>query len=302
MTKTASKSDIYQDITNSIIEALESGVKPWNRPWTDQHAAGSMRFPVRHNGIAYRGINVIALWAAAAAKGYSNPMWMTYRQAQELGGQVRKGEKSSQSVFFKSIAKDDETGPDGKPRKIWFAKNNAVFNVDQIDGLPDEYYSRTKPILDESQRIAHCEEFFAATGARVVEGGGCYYSPSDDKITMVPFGYFKRPELYYSTLGHEVIHWTKGPGRLDRDFGRKRWGDAGYAQEELVAELGAAFLAAELGIELEDREDHAAYIGSWLRELKNDKKYIFQAASHAQKAVDWVMEVAAARQAIAEAA
>jgi antirestriction protein ArdC len=164
-----------------------------------------------------------------------------------------------------------------------------VFNVEQIEGLPAQYHAVAEPRLDPVQRNARAEEFFAATGADIRHSGNmAYYNIGSDFVQMPPFGAFRDAESYYATLAHECTHWTRADSRLARDFGRKKWGDAGYAMEELVAELGSAFLCADLDLTLEIREDHAAYIASWLDVLKNDKRAIFSAAAHAQKAADYL--------------
>jgi antirestriction protein ArdC len=168
-------------------------------------------------------------------------------------------------------------------------KAYTVFCVDQIDGLPQHYYPSAAPVINKVERIERAEAFFAATGADIRHGGTlAYYSIASDHVQMPPFETFKDAESYYVTLGHECLHWTRHPSRLDRDFGRRRHGDGGYAKEELCAELGAAFLCADLGLDLEPRADHADYIASWLDTLKNDKRFIFTAAAHAQRAVDYL--------------
>jgi antirestriction protein ArdC len=184
-----------------------------------------------------------------------------------------------------------ESGEDVE-RKIPFLKGHTVFNVEQIDGLPDHYYAQPAPRFDPITRIEHAEFFFRATGADIRYGGGrAFYSPSQDFIRMPPFEAFRDAESHYSTLAHETVHWTRHPTRLDRDFGRKRFGDEGYAIEELVAELGAAFLCASLELTLEPREEHASYIQNWLTVLRNDKRAIFQAAAHAQRAADFLHQL-----------
>jgi antirestriction protein ArdC len=184
-----------------------------------------------------------------------------------------------------------ESGEDVE-RKIPFLKGHTVFNVEQIDGLPDHYYAQPAPRFDPITRIEHAEFFFRATGADIRYGGGrAFYSPSQDFIRMPPFEAFRDAESHYSTLAHETVHWTRHPTRLDRDFGRKRFGDEGYAIEELVAELGAAFLCASLELTLEPREEHASYIQNWLTVLRNDKRAIFQAAAHAQRAADFLRQL-----------
>ena len=292
------KDDIYDRITNRIIESLEAGVRPWLKPWNAGHAAGRITRPLRHNGQPYSGINVFMLWMEAKARGYSAPIWMTFRQAQELGGHVRKGEKGSLVVYANSMTKteiDAESGEE-QDRTIPFLKGYTVFNVEQIDELPAHYYARAAaPVLDPIERIAPVESFLAHTGAAVSHGGNqAFYMPSQDRIQMPPFAFFRDPESYYATLLHETVHWTKHATRLERDFGRKRWGDEGYAMEELVAEIGAAFLSADLGITPDIREDHASYIASWLKVLKDDKRAIFSAAGHAQRAASFLHDLQSA--------
>ena len=168
-------------------------------------------------------------------------------------------------------------------------EGDTVFNAEQIEGLPPHFYTMAEPRLDPVQRIDHAERFFAATGADIRHGGNqAYYSVTEDRVQMPPFEGFRDAESYYATLAHEVTHWTRHASRLEREFGRKRWGDEGYAIEELVAELGSAFLSADLDLALEPRPDHAAYIESWLKVLKQDKRAIFSAASHAQRAADFL--------------
>jgi antirestriction protein ArdC len=286
------KTDVYTRITDKIIADLEKGVRPWHQPWNAEHAAGRITRPLRHNGIPYAGMNVIMLWAEAMEKGYAAPIWMTFRQAKELGGHVRKGERGTLVVYASTIQRtetDEATGQETE-RDIPFMKGYTVFNVEQIEGLPAHYTARAQPpTLNAAQRIEHAEGFLEATGAAIGHGGNrAYYAPGPDRIQMPPFEFFKDPESYYETRLHETVHWTRHPSRLAREFGRKRFGDEGYAMEELVAEIGSAFLSADLGLTPEVREDHAAYIGHWLKVLKEDKRAIFTAASHAQKAADFL--------------
>ena len=287
---TNAKADLYTRITSRIVAELEKGVRPWFKPWNTEHAAGRITRPLRHNGQPYRGINVLTLWSEAMANGFNCPIWMTYNQAQELGAQVRKGEHGSLVVFANRIQR---TGTDANgnevERDIPFLKGYTVFNVEQIDGLPPHYTGPAQPVLNPIQRIANAEQFFANLQADIRHGGNqAYYAISADYVQMPPFETFRDPESYYATLAHEVTHWTRRASRLDREFGRKRWGDEGYAAEELVAELGSAFLAADLGLTPEPRDDHAAYIASWLKVLQNDKRAIFTAAAHAERAAGYL--------------
>jgi antirestriction protein ArdC len=284
------KTDIYEKVTNRIIADLEKGELTWIKPWSSGNTEGRIIRPLRHNGVPYSGINVLMLWGAAMEGGFASPFWMTYKQAQELGAHVRKGERGSLVVYANTITKSEET-EDGstEERVIPFMKAYTVFNVEQIEGLPAHYYTKPEPVIDAAQRIDHAEAFFAATGADIRHGGNsAHYSGASDHVQMPVFESFRSPEAYYATLAHELTHWTKHPKRLDRDFGRKRWGDEGYAREELVAELGAAFLCADLSLTPEPGADHAAYIQSWLKVLKDDKRAIFTAASHAQRAADFL--------------
>lgn len=288
------RADVYTRVTGKIIADLEQGVRPWMKPWNADHAAGRITKPLRHNGQPYNGINILMLWSAALAEGFSAPIWMTFRQAKELGGHVRKGEKGELVVYANTITRTETDTASGEEidQTIPFMKGYTVFNVDQIEGLPLHYYQLAEPVLDPVQRIDHIESFFAATGADIRHGGNrAYYTITDDYIQMPPFESFRDAESYYATLAHETTHWTRHGTRLERDFGRKRFGDEGYAREELVAELGSAFLSADLGLTPEVRDDHSAYIESWLKVLKGDKRAIFSAAAHAQRAVDFLNEL-----------
>ncbi|EEB83859.1 ArdC family protein [Roseobacter sp. GAI101] len=284
------KQDIYQKVTDKIIADLEKGQLTWLKPWSTGNLDGRIVKPLRHNGMPYNGINVLMLWAASVEAGYVSPHWMTFKQAKELGANVRKGERGSLVVYANSITKAEEQD-DGseEERKIPFMKGYSVFNVDQIEGLPEQFCTKPEPIIDGVERIAHADAFFAATNADLRHGGNrAFYSGGSDHVQMPAFESFRSPEAYYATLAHELTHWTKHKTRLDREFGRKKWGDEGYAKEELVAELGAAFLCADLALTPEAGEDHAAYIQSWLKVLKDDKRAIFSAAAHAQRAADFL--------------
>lgn len=292
------KQDIYSKVTDGIIAAMERGVKAGAPLWSGENLA----MPLRHNGQPYKGINVIALWVAARASGYASNIWLSYKQAQDLGGQVRKGEKSAHVVYAASISVEQDG--DEKARNIPFMKGYSVFNADQIDGLPAQYYTKPVPVNSGMERIAHAERFVANTGARIDHGGNraCYIhggALGRDYIQMPPFEAFRDAESYYAVILHELTHWTKHESRLNRDMGRKKWGDEGYAMEELVAELGAAFMCASIGLTPEPRDDHASYIASWLKVLKNDNRAIFAAASHAQKAADYLTAMQAELQAAA---
>ena len=272
---------------------LEQGNLTWRKPWNSAHLSGHITRPLRWNNIPYSGINTIMLWATAAEKGYSLPHWMTFKQAIELKGNVRKGEKGTQIVYADQMVKQEDGEKGGTEiRKVPYLKTYSVFNANQIEGLPDTFYQTPEaPAVDAKQRITELDEFFAQTKADIYTGKEASYSQSIDRIQMPPFESFETVTDYYSTLAHELCHWTKHPKRLDRDMGRKRFGDEGYAKEELVAELGACFLSADLGLEPMPASEHAAYIQSWLKVLKNDKRFIFSAASHAQKTVEYIQSI-----------
>jgi antirestriction protein ArdC len=285
------KRDIYQSITDQIVAELEKGVRPWQKPWSASHMDGRVVLPLRHNGVAYRGVNILTLWMAAMAKGYSAPIWMTFKQAIDLGGCVRRGEKGSLTIYADTITRTETDSASGEEadRDIHYMKGYTVFNVEQIDGLPERYHLKPAPRLEPLPRIAHADAFFTSTAADIRHGGNsAYYSAGSDHIQVPLFEAFRDAESYYATLAHECTHWTKHSKRLDREFGRKRWGDEGYAMEELVAELGAAFLCAGLELTPELREDHASYLDHWLKVLKADKRAIFTAAGHAQRAADFL--------------
>ncbi|MDQ2842669.1 MAG: zincin-like metallopeptidase domain-containing protein [Acidobacteriota bacterium] len=285
------KIDIYREITNQIIKAIEAGAEKYEMPW---HVKGADSvFPANASTHrAYRGVNILMLWAVATNKAYETSLWATYQQWRELGAQVRKGEKATSVVFWKLFDKeetDEQEAIDGdtrKEQKSVMARAYSVFNAAQVDG----YTIPAVPQLPESQRIARAEQFFQNLGAEIREGGlRAYYSPAGDYIQMPVFTAFKKVDYRYSVLAHEVTHWTGAPARLNRDLALRFQKEA-YAAEELVAELGSAFTCVELGLEIEPRRDHAPYIQSWLQVLQNDKRAIFTAAAKAQQAVDWLFQ------------
>lgn len=292
------QNDIYTRITDRIIADLENGVKSWTKPWSAGNTAGRIVLPKRHNGETYQGINILSLWASSMDQGFASATWMTFKQAKELGGHVIKGEKGSLVVYANTLQRTEENEKGEEVElQIPYMKGYTVFNVEQIEGLPDDYYEKPEAPENQVERIDHAEQFFAATGANIHHGGDrAYYAIGPDHVKVPYIEAFRDAESYYATLAHEITHWTRHESRLDRDFGRKTWGDEGYAQEELVAELGAAFLCADLGLTLEDREDHSAYIASWLKVLQDDKRAIFRAAAHAQRAVNYLHGLQAEKQ------
>jgi antirestriction protein ArdC len=297
----ANRFDVHEAVTNTIIAAIEAGAGEWKMPW--HRSGGALSRPVNiASSKAYRGVNILSLWVAAEARGYTSNVWGTYRQWQAAGAQVRKGEKGSLVVFYKELrfnpdgAGGDDAGDnsnDGLTEKRLFARASTVFNAAQVDG----YEAPSEPDIPapvEFDPIAVADAFVAGTGARIRYGGDrAYYSPGSDHIQMPPAETFVGTETstpveaFYSTELHELVHWSGAKHRLDRQFG-KRFGDEAYAAEELVAELGAAFLCADLEVSLIPRPDHAAYVANWLKILKSDKKAIFTAASKAQQAVGYL--------------
>lgn len=288
--------DIYARITDRIVASLEEGVRPWVRPWSAGHLKGRVTRPLRHNGVPYSGINVLLLWSETVSRGFQSPTWMTFRQATELGAHVRKGETGS-TVVYANRVKTTEIGENGEEveRDIPFLKAYTVFNLEQIDGLPGEYWpSAPQDLKPDLKRIATADAFFLATQALIQHGGDkAFYAPGPDLIQMPPIETFRDVESYYATLAHESVHWTGAKHRIDRDLSQYARDKTQRAREELVAELGAVFLSADLGIvpEMEPRADHASYIASWLEVLRNDKRFIVSAAAHAQRAVAYLHDL-----------
>jgi len=284
----------YDIITDQIIADIESGKasgSDWRMPWHSVN--GGMPINLA-SGKAYRGVNVLALWASATRSGFKASTWATYKQWQAVGANVRKGSKGTKIVFFKPIVVDtdrvNESGErENESRMV--AKAYTVFNADQVDGWTESTPDQPTADIDT---IAAADAVVNASGADISHGGSiAAYSPGLDAVRMPDPESFvdtecsSATENYYSTLFHELTHWTGAKHRLDRQFG-KRFGDNAYAFEELVAELGAAFNCATLGITSTPRADHAQYIDNWLQALKSDKRAIFHAASKAAQSVDYL--------------
>lgn len=264
--------DIYQQVTDRIIASLETGAAPWLKPWADGKC-GTMGPYNAASGRPYNGIN----WLVLGSGG-----WLTFKQAKELGGSVRKGEKGTAIVFwsFPKIKQDD-----GTEKVVPFAKGYTVFHVEQCEGIDAAKLKQPEPIAAGNTNI---NVLAAQAGAQVRHGGSkAYYSPTSDYIGMPSLSAFESADAYACTLAHELVHWTGHKSRCDRQFG-KRFGDDAYAFEELVAEIGSAFVCAQTGIPL-DGLQHPAYIASWLKVLKGDKRAIFTASSQAKKAAELVM-------------
>ena len=271
---------------------MEQGAGAWKMPW-HRSAADITRPRNIKSGAPYHGINVPILWAAASSKEYQSGWWGRYNQWQEVGGQVRRGEKATTIVFWKQIQKTLKDELTGEPKVEVFpiAQSWAVFNADQQDGWVEP---APPPPQNPAEVIDEVRRFVANTLAEIRHGGDrAYYSPGDDVIHMPERERFygtessTPTEAYYSTELHELAHWTGSAKRLKRDFSG-RFGSEAYAFEELVAELGSAFLCSDLDIADVPRQDHAQYLKSWLKTLKDDKKAVFTAASQAKKAADFL--------------
>ena len=289
------KNDVYQDVTNRIIDALENGLNgKFELPWH-----GVTQLP--ENALTekrYKGVNVPLLWAYQMSEGYQSGIWATYKQWQERGAQVKKGEKSAQIVFWKMLQQEPSQDNEEQSQRV-FARWSRVFNADQVEGFELDADFNPSDIAS----IGAADALIDASGADIRHGEiKAYYSPSGDFINMPSPERFKdtadstATENYYSTLLHELTHWTGAKHRLDR-FPSDKFDKSEYAFEELVAELGAAMACASTGVEALPREDHAQYIACWLKALKDDKKFIFSAASHAQKAVDFLYSCSEIREA-----
>jgi antirestriction protein ArdC len=283
------KRDLFSEVSARIIAELEAGAAPWIKPWSATPGANTPCNAVTNR--PYSGCNVVLLWMAQAA-GFRTPRFLTFKQASELGGHVRKGERGTKVYFVKQLEIHDDAD-DKSTRLVPMMREYTVFNVDQCDELPDSI-ATGKPmrVRNPDARDDLAEEFLRSTGADIREGHGeAYYVPSRDFISLPAFSAFRGADHFYSTVFHELTHWTAQGSRLDRDL-KNRFGSRSYAAEELVAELGAAFLCAEFGFDGDLR--HAGYIGHWIELLKADKRALFTACSQASKAADYLRGLALA--------
>lgn len=285
---------IYDKVTNSIIAQLEQGCAPWARPWGK--VAGSPSLPVNAKSKrAYSGVNVLSLWGTALDEGFSSNAWLTFKQALDLGGSVRKGSRGTMIVYadrFVPVKEKARAERDGdEAHAVPFLKASHVFALEQIDGLPEALFPDVEPVPAHVQDSA-AQAIIDSSGVPIRHGGDrAFYSPSADFVQMpVPQSFVDfadgRTVDYYRTACHELTHSTGHASRLSRQYG-KRFGDSAYAREELVAEIGAAFICAAIGIEPTLR--HADYLANWLGVLRADNKAIFTAASHASKASDYLL-------------
>jgi antirestriction protein ArdC len=286
--------DLYTTVTNRIVSALEQGTPPWICPWQKDTSSVPRNLV---SGKPYRGVNFIMLSIEAMAATYSDSRWLTFRQANQLGAHVRRGEHGVQIVFYKLHERDghgsgsantDPAGSHDTKRVIPLLKSYTVFNASQVEGLPER--CQLPPTAPLWQPLDAAEMLLGESGAVIQHGGNrAFYRPSDDTIQLPPKEAFSMPSAYYGTALHELCHWTGHSSRLNRVLGGRHQIEA-YAYEEMVAEIGAAFLCAHTG--LEARLEHASYVDHWLDALRRDKRLIFVAAGAAQKAADFVLQMA----------
>ncbi len=283
--QTTTAPDVYQMVTDRIIELLEAGTVPWKKPWV---GAGlpcnviSRKF--------YKGINVFLL----ASLDYEKNLFLTWQQVQECKGKVKKGEKGHVIIFYKKLIKEtDQEQPDApQPKQVPLLRYYKVFNVAQCENLPESIVPVLEPDLISPLR--QCEELMGGipNPPRIQhKGAEAYYQPDEDYINMPKLNKFSSSESYYGVLFHELIHSTGHQSRLNRKevSGKIEYGSEGYSLEELTGEIGAAYLKSFTGIVDDSLTNSAAYISGWLKVLKNDKRFIFYASSRAQHAVDYIL-------------
>jgi antirestriction protein ArdC len=287
-----SRQSLYSEVTGRVIAELEQGRLPWVQPWDGAACGCSMPYNAG-TGRRYSGINVLILWAVVIEGRYASQRWLTYRQVQAAGGNVRKGERGTTVCYADRFTPKGEEAraqdEDRDARQIAFLKRFTVFNVDQCEGLPEALTS-VPEVAAEVDILPQVQALIDASGADFRVGGGeAYYSPGADYVAVPPQAAFGEPINWYRTALHELGHWTGHRSRLDRNQ-RGAFGSADYAREELVAEMASAFACASLAIQPTVR--HADYIGSWLAVLRDDEKAIFRAASSASKAADYLLAFA----------
>jgi antirestriction protein ArdC len=272
--------NLYQSVTDKIVAEIEAGTIPWAQPWE-----GGPVMPANAvTGRPYSGINTLILMMAARDRGYRAHGWMTFKQANEIGASVRKGEKATPVAFVKFLE-----GEDGE-KKVPVLRTFYVFNTAQIDNLPAAYQPQEPKPRAHDEKYEEALRFAEGCGIPIIYGADrCCYIPSQDEIQMVDYGRFKSDDDWFGVVAHELVHATGHKSRLNREYGR-RFGDAKYAFEELVAEIGSAFISSRIGFQPIHRS--AAYVESWLKVLKDDKRAIFSAASYASHAADYLVEAA----------
>jgi antirestriction protein ArdC len=274
---------VYDLVTARILQQLENGVAPWRKPW-----GGAMRVPRNLTTLKpYRGVNVFLL----ACQGFDAPFWLTYKQAQEIGGHVRKGEHGSPVVFWKEWETTDKQS--GEPTKIPVLRHYSVFHVSQVEGI-GHLVPPVKAVENPNPPLERCEAIVGGypNPPRIeCQYGHAFYRPSADLVGMPPRERFDSSEAFYGTMFHELTHSTGHKSRLDRKelMDTNRFGSEPYGREELVAEMGAAFLCSHAGIETATIDNSASYIDGWLRAIRQDKTLVVTAAAQAQKAADYIL-------------
>lgn len=285
------RNDLHQRITQQIIQAIEEGAGDYRMPWNTRGSSASLpQNPV--GKYEYHGINVLSLWASQQLRAFTTGRWATYRQWMSIGAQVRKGEVGSPTVFYQPIMGDDDrensrdsVSAQSRSVRPFVLKMATVFNADQVDGFHPEHAA---PPADQRQDMA--ELVIKNSKARIIWGGekACYL-PTRDEIHLPHPKEFATSEAYYGVAFHELVHWTGHESRCARDLSG-RFGSASYAIEELTAEIGAAFVSAEIELDKEPRIDHARYLSSWLTVLKNDTTAVFAAATNASRAARYLLD------------
>jgi antirestriction protein ArdC len=284
--------DHYQEVTDRIIAALEAGTPPWRKPWDPDKTGGPAMPRNAATGQRYRGINVLTLGMSGLAFSSADPRWATYKQAEDRGWQVRKGERGTTGYFFKRLELRDDTKPEGDEdavKRIPLLRAFSLFHASQIHGIPDY----VPPTIEEAPwRAPEAAETIVANSKAIIRIGGdrAFFSPSTDHIQMPPPHSFGTASGWASVILHELCHWSGGSNRLNRDL-RNRFGSHDYAREELRAQLGQMMVCGELGIAVSDDEfsNSAAYLSSWLEKLRSDRKEIFRAAADAQRIADYLL-------------
>ena len=277
--------NLYEEVTAKILADMEAGIMPWEKSW-DGSKRGSFGIPTNAvTGRPYRGVNVLLLWGASMRFDMNDMRFLTFKQALDAGGSVRKGEHGSKIVFYKPLAIKDKITEEDKT--IPMLREFTVFHVSQTDGCKFAEISNEAPVIPSDTA-----ELVSAIAVKVKHGGdrACYI-PSADQVLMPYAQDFKSEDAYRATLYHEITHWTGAKHRLDRNL-RNSFGSTDYAYEELVAELGGAFICAEFGLPYQTQ--HASYLASWIKKLQDDKRMILKASSAAQKAVDYIKSLVTA--------
>lgn len=290
--------DLKQAITDQIIEIMEGGADEWRKTWRASAAKGLPRNG--STGAAYNGVNFFVLSVVGARCGYPTNVWMTYKQAEGMGAQVRKGAKGVMGIYFQMMQKKKDAAAPAtdKAETFPFMRPFWVFNAAQIDGLPESF---TVPApAAEFDSIEAADRLIQASGAQIRHGyTKAYFDVAQDEVCMPAPESFESPAAYYAVAMHELAHWTGGKARLDRDQGGSFGSDA-YAFEELIAELGSAYLCAQVGIADSTVPNHASYLASWVKVLKADKSAIFTASKQAGQAYDFLLEKAGLKEVRAE--